>query len=189
MRADARANHDRLVQVAGEAFAREGTGASLKAIAREAGVGIGTVYRRFPTREALVEAVYRQEVDRLCAVVPDLLAQRTGAEALHEWMERFVTFMAAKRGLGEMLRVVLTSEAEKLHTRDELRWALTTLLAAGAAEGSVRAGVDPYDLLMALGGITMIADAEDQRALASRLIDLLLTGVRADPATSARTAR
>jgi AcrR family transcriptional regulator len=178
MRADARANHDRLLEVAGEAFGREGTGASLKAIAREAGVGIGTVYRRFPTREALVEAVYRQEVDRLCAAAPDLLEARPAAQALRAWMERFVDFMAAKRGLGDTLRAVLTSEEDKQHTRDELRAAIALLLAAGVDEGSIRPGVDAYDLLMALGGITLIAAAEQQRPLATRLVDMVLTGVR-----------
>src|SRR3982751_2032167 len=112
MRADAKENHDRVLEVAGRTFAREGTGASLKAIAREAGVGIGTVYRRFPTREALVEAVYRQEVDRLCAAAADL--------SLRDWMEGFVDFMATKRGLGETLRAALTSEEEKQQTRDQL---------------------------------------------------------------------
>ncbi|MEV7623737.1 helix-turn-helix domain-containing protein [Actinoplanes sp. NPDC089786] len=174
MRADARDNHDRVLEVAARAFAREGTGASMKAIAREAGVGIGTVYRRFPTREALVEAVYRQEVERLCAAADDLARDQPGAEGLRTWMEMFVDFMAAKRGLGEALRAVLTSEADIQLTRDRLRAAIATLQEAGG----VRAGVDPNDLLMSLGGITLIAAEEHQRDLASRLLDLLMTGVR-----------
>lgn len=177
MRADAQENHDRLLEVAARAFAREGTGASLKAIAREAGVGIGTVYRRFPTREVLVEAVYRQEVDRLCSAAPALVAAHGGAVALREWMEMFVDFMAAKRGLGDTLRTVLTSEDDKQHTRDQLRSAIAFLLAAGADSGAVRAEVAPNDLLMSLGGITLIAAEETQRDLATRLIALLLTGV------------
>jgi AcrR family transcriptional regulator len=174
MRADAQENHERLLEVAARTFAREGTGASLKAIAREAGVGIGTVYRRFPTREVLVEAVYQQEVARLCAAAPALAADPGGAPALRAWMERFVDFMGTKR---ELLRPVLTSEAEKQQTRDQLRAAITVLLDAGVAAGAVRASVDPGDLLLSLGGITLIADAERQRALASRLITLLLDGV------------
>lgn len=178
MRADARENHDRLLDVAARAFARDGTGTSLKAIAREAGVGIGTVYRRFPTREVLVEAVYRQEVERLCAAAPALIATDGGARALPAWMEMFVDFMAAKRGLGDTLRAVLTSEDDRQHTRDQLRSAITVLLAAGVDTGSVRAEVTPDDLLMSLGGITLIAAEESQRELATRLIGLLLDGVR-----------
>jgi AcrR family transcriptional regulator len=174
MRADARENHDRLLEIAARAFAREGTGASLKAIAREAGVGIGTVYRRFPTREALAEAVYQQEVSRLCAAAPALVAELGGAAALRAWMEQFVDFMATKR---ELLRPALTSEDEKQQTRDQLRAAIRELLAAGVANGTIRASVDPNDLLLSLGGITLIAAEESRRALAGRLIALLLDGV------------
>jgi AcrR family transcriptional regulator len=136
------------------------------------------VYRRFPTREVLVEAVYRQEVDRLCAAAPALLSSHDGARALREWMELFVDFMAAKQGLGETLRAVLTSEDDKQHTRDQLRSAIAMLLTAGVDSGAVRAEVSPNDLLMSLGGITLIAAEESQRDLASRLIELLLDGVR-----------
>ncbi|GHF53103.1 AcrR family transcriptional regulator [Amycolatopsis bartoniae] len=177
LRADARDNRERLLEVAAAAFAREGTQTSLKAIARAAGVGIGTLYRRFPTREALVEAVYRNEVDRLCAAAPELLGQCPPAGALRAWMERFVDFMAAKEGMADTLRAVLLSEVDRLHTRDRLRQAIGTLLDAGAAAGAVRADLAPNDVLLALGGITMIAGAEQQRKLASRLIDLLLGGV------------
>ncbi|WP_345633206.1 TetR/AcrR family transcriptional regulator [Rugosimonospora acidiphila] len=163
--------------VAAEAFAREGTQTSLKAIARAAGVGIGTLYRRFPTRESLVEAVYRNEVIRLCDAAAELLRTLTPAAALPAWMERFVDFMAAKHGMADVLRAVLLSEEDRMHTRDLLRAAIATLLDAGTAAGGVRPGVDPNDVLMGLGGITMIAGEEDQRDLASRLIGLLLHGI------------
>jgi AcrR family transcriptional regulator len=177
MRADARANYDRLLEVAAAAFAEAGTQASLKAIAAEAGVGIGTLYRRFPTRELLVEAVYRNEVERLCAAVPELLATQPPAAALAGWMERFVDFMATKRGMGDALRAVLLSEEDRLQTRGQLRAAIATLLDAGVAAGVARPGIDPNDLLLSLGGITLIAGEEEERALASRLVDLLLRGV------------
>lgn len=170
LRADAQHNHDLLLELAAEAFAREGTQTSLKAIARAAGVGIGTLYRRFPTREALVEAVYRNEVARLCDAAPELAAALPPAEALRAWMERFVDFMAAKDGMGETLRAVLVSDDDRLATRDLLRAAIATLL-----KGEVR--VDPGDVLMGLGGITLIAGAEGQRELATRLIDLFLYGI------------
>ena len=178
MRADARNNYDRVLQVAADAFAREGTGASLKAIAQEAGVGIGTLYRRFPTRDVLVEAVYRQEVERICAAADEQLDAAPGGEALRGWMELFVDFMATKRGLGETLRAVLTSDEDKQQTRDQLTATIDRLLAAGVADGTVRAGIDPRDLLMALGGVTLIAAEEHQRPLATRLLDLLMDGVR-----------
>jgi AcrR family transcriptional regulator len=174
VRADAQENHERVLEVAARAFAREGTGASLKAIAREAGVGIGTVYRRFPTREALVEAVYRQEVDRLCATAADLARTRPGAGALRDWMEAFLDFMATKRGLGDTLRAALTSEDDRQQTRDQLRAAIAALLDAPG----VRPGIAPNDLLMSLGGIALIAAEERHRELASRLLDLLMDGVR-----------
>lgn len=177
LRADAQNNHDRLLVVAADAFAREGTQASLKAIAHTAGVGIGTLYRRFPTRDALVEAVYRNEVSRLCESAPELLETLTPAAALPAWMESFVDFMAAKHGMADVLRAVLLSEEDRLHTRDLLRAAIATLLDAGAAAGTVRPGTNPNDVLMALGGITMIAGEENQRDLATSLIDLLLHGV------------
>jgi AcrR family transcriptional regulator len=177
LRADARSNQERLLVVAAGAFAREGTQASLKAIAQEAGVGIGTLYRRFPSREALVEAVYRNEVAHLCAAAGELLEELPPEAALTAWMEKFIDFLAAKEGMADVLRVVLLSEEDRLQTRDLLATAIATLLDAGAAGGTLRTGIDPKDVLMALGGISLIAGAENQRQLATRLIDLLLHGV------------
>jgi AcrR family transcriptional regulator len=178
LRADAQQNHERLLAVAAKAFAREGVGASLKAIAQEAGVGIGTLYRRFPTREMLVEAVYRNEVARLCGAAPALLAQLPPVDALHAWMEQFIDFMATKHGMADALRVVLASEDDRIHTRGLLRHAIATLLDAGVTDRTIRPGLDPYDVLMGLGGMTLIAEGPDQRDLAPRLLDLLINGVR-----------
>ena len=177
MRADARQNQERLLDVAAQAFAREGTGASLKAIAKEAGVGIGTLYRRFPTRETLVEAVYRNEVTGLCAAAPDLLASQPALDALRAWMAGFVDLMATKHGMGEALRAVLGSEDDRMRTRYLLRDALAVLLDAGVAQGVIRDGLDPYDVLMALGGLTLIAEGGGQRGMALRLVELLISGV------------
>ncbi|MCT9929865.1 TetR/AcrR family transcriptional regulator [Planotetraspora sp. A-T 1434] len=178
LRADAQQNYERLLAVAARAFTREGAGASLKTIAQEAGVGIGTLYRRFPTRETLVEAVYRNEVARLCTAAPALVAESPPVDALRTWMEQFIDFMAAKHGMADALRAVLVSEDERMHTRGLLRDALATLLDAGVADGVIRPGLDPYDLLMGLGGITLIAEGPGQRDLALRLVDLLINGVR-----------
>ena len=115
-----------------------------------------------------------QEVSRLCAAAGSLIADRGGAAALRAWMEQFVGFMSAQR---ELLRPALTSEDEKQQTRDQLRAAIRELLAAGVAEGTIRASVDPNDLLLSLGGITLIAAEESRPALAGRLVALLLGGV------------
>ena len=99
LRADAQLNHDRLLEVAARHFAEDGSDASMKAIAREAGVGIGTLYRRFPSREILVEATYRTESRRLCEAAPALLREMPPGAALREWMRMFLGYMAAKRGM------------------------------------------------------------------------------------------
>jgi AcrR family transcriptional regulator len=179
LRADARLNRDRLLDAAARAFARDGAEASLKAIAKDAGVGIGTLYRRFPTRERLVEATYRNETARLCAAAPDLLRVRPAAEALRVWMDHFVDFLATKRGMADALRAVLVADGElRMQTRDLLTDALATLLTAGIAEEALRPDIDPNDVLMGLGGVTLIAGEPDQRALAGRLLDLLIDGLR-----------
>ncbi|MFJ9711091.1 TetR/AcrR family transcriptional regulator [Streptomyces sp. NPDC101234] len=177
LRADAQRNEDRLLEVAAAAFAREGAGASVKDIARAAGVGVGTLYRRFPSKELLIEAVYRQEVQRLCEVAPHLTATQPPVDALRSWMERFIDFMAAKQGMADALAVVLTDESERLHTRALLADAISHLLAAAQTESKARPGVDARDVLMALGGISLMAGSEGQRDLAGRLIDLLLHGI------------
>ncbi|MEV7326157.1 helix-turn-helix domain-containing protein [Streptomyces sp. NPDC093970] len=180
LRADAQANHGRLLEVAARIFAREGADTSMKAIAGEAGVGIGTLYRRFPAREDLVEAVYRNETDRLCASAERLLDDRSPNTALREWMEAFVDYMLTKKGMADALPSILAArEGLRLHSRDALKGAVATLLAAGAAAGRVREDADSSDVLMALGGITLISGHEHQRDLASRLIALLLEGLSA----------
>jgi AcrR family transcriptional regulator len=177
LRADARLNHDRLLDAAALAFARDGADASLKAIAKDAGVGIGTLYRRFPTRESLVEATYRNEIARLCGSARTLLGTHPPLDALRHWMIGFAEFMAAKHGMADALRAVLMDDGDRMATRALLTEALATLLAAGTESGAVRPGVDPYDVLMSLGGLAMIAGEPGQADRAHRLIDLLLHGV------------
>ncbi|KMS92300.1 MULTISPECIES: TetR/AcrR family transcriptional regulator [Streptomyces] len=180
LRADAQANHDRLLEAAARAFAQQGADASLKAIAAEAGVGIGTLYRRFPAREDLIEATYRNETDRLCASARELLADRSPLAALREWAEAFVDYMRTKQGMADALPAILAArEGLRRHSRDALGEAVTTLLEAGIAAGQVRDDAEPNDVLMALGGITLISGHEHQRDLASRLIVLLLDGLAA----------
>ncbi|AOR36889.1 transcriptional regulator [Streptomyces fodineus] len=177
LRADAQRNEDRLLEAAAAAFAREGAGASVKDIARAAGVGVGTLYRRFPSKELLIEAVYRQEVQRLCEAAQHLTATQSPVDALRTWMERFIDFMAAKQGMADALAVVLTDESEKMYTRSMLADAIAHLLGAAKGQSVARPGVEAPDVLMALGGISLMAASEERRDLATRLIDLLLYGV------------
>jgi AcrR family transcriptional regulator len=178
LRADAQANQERLLQVAAAAFARHGTDTSLKAIAAEAGVGIGTLYRRFPTREDLIEAVYRSENDRLSAAAGGLLEEMPAIDALRAWMEGFVDYMVTKQGMADALPTILAArDGLRAQSRHALVGAVESLVDAGQRDGVLRPDIEPYDVVMALGGITLIAEHEDQRQLASRLITLLIDGL------------
>lgn len=190
LRADARRNEDRVLTAAVLAFARDGADASLRSIARDAGVGIGTLYRRFPTREHLIWAVYRAEVERICDLVPDLLTRHPPVRALRAWMESFLGFLAAKQGMAGALKLALGSdETQRLETRELITGALGTLLAAGAADGTLRADADALDVMMALGGISLIAGEASQREQAARLLDLLMDGLRPPAARPAPVTR
>ncbi|HEY1822242.1 MAG TPA: helix-turn-helix domain-containing protein [Trebonia sp.] len=179
LRADARQNYDRLVEVAARVFARDGAQATLKAIAGEAGVGIGTLYRHFPTREALVEAVYRTETRRLCDAAADLLRQLPPVDALRGWTARFLDYMATKEGMADVLHAVLTAdEGLRMDTRARLTEALALLLDAGKSSGDLRPGLDPGEVFLAIGGFALVLDRQpDAQGLARRLLDLLLEGL------------
>ena len=179
LRADARRNRDRLLSVAVRAFSQDGPDVTLDAIARDAGVGIGTLYRHFPTREALIEAAYRSELARLCDAVPDLLRDMPPDEATRAWMDRYIEYMTTKRGMADALRVVIASGGTPYaQSRDRLITAITSLLQAGAASGTLRADIEPADVLASLSGISLAAGEPAQRAQARRLLDLLMDGLR-----------
>ncbi|BCJ48589.1 TetR family transcriptional regulator [Actinoplanes sp. NBRC 14428] len=178
-RADARRNRDRLLGVAVEALSTGGPGVPLETIARTAGAGIGTLYRHFPTREALVDAAYRSELDRLCASAPELLRALAPEAALRAWMGRFADYTATRPGMSDALRMVIASGGPAYApSRDLLLAALTPLLAAGAAAGTLRDDVPVLDVLTGLSGITLAAGGPDGRERAGRLLDLLLDGLR-----------
>lgn len=179
MRADARRNRDALLEAAIAAFTDHGLDVTLEAIAKDAGVGIGTLYRHFPTRDALVEAAYRSELARLCDAVPELLAAQAPAGALREWMDRYIAYMATKRGMADALRAVIASGGNPYaESRDRLLGAIATLGAAGAAAGAVRDDVRPEDVLATLSGISLVAGEPQTAAQAGRLLDLLMDGLR-----------
>ena len=179
LRADARRNRDRLLTVAAEALMTD-VEVPLETVAERAGVGIGTLYRHFPNRDALVEAVYRHEVEALCDAAPDLLrGDGPAVEALREWMGRFVGYAATKRGLGAALRAAVGSESPLFaETRQRILDALATLLDACRAEGSVRADADADDVMRAMWGVWLVPDGPEWDAQVRRLLDLVVNGLR-----------
>ena len=180
LRADAQRNRDRLLAVAVRSFSADGPEASLETIARAAGVGIGTLYRHFPNRDALVEAAYRSELARLCDAVPGLLDGLAPDAALRAWMDRFVAYMTTKRGMAEALRALIAAGGNPYaHSRDALLGAIGTLLAAGVRAGTVRADVPATDVLASLSGIAHTA--KEPTVPAGRLLDLLMDGLRYQP--------
>jgi AcrR family transcriptional regulator len=179
VRADARRNRDRLVEVARSAFTSGDGKVSLEAIAREAGVGIGTLYRHFPTRESLIEAVYRAELSRLCDSAGELLAGQPPDHALREWMDRFADYVTTKREMADALRAVIASGViTASHARAELSTAVQMLLDAGAAAGTLRGDRRAEDVVAAIVGVFLACGHPDQRDQAGRLLDLLMDGLR-----------
>jgi AcrR family transcriptional regulator len=183
MRADARRNRERLVEVALRAFS-SGEEVTLETIARQAGVGIGTLYRHFPTREALVETVYRGELGRLRDTADELLASRTPDAALRAWMDGFADYVTAKRGMAETLRAIAATGAiSPAQTQQTLTVTIKGLLDAGAAAGTLRDDVAAGDVLASLTGIFLVAGTTGQREQAGRLLDLLMDGLRSPAGT------
>jgi len=179
VRADARRNYDRLLAVAVHAFATDGADITLEGIAKTAGVGIGTLYRHFPTREALVEAAYRRELADLCDAVPGLLQSLPPDEATRAWMDHFIDYMTTKHYMAEALRAVIASGGDPFaESRGRLISAITALLNAGVAAGTLRTDVEPNDVLVALSGVSLAAGEPTQREQAGRLLDLLVEGLR-----------
>jgi AcrR family transcriptional regulator len=177
LRADAQRNRDLLLDAAGKAFAECGPDATLEGIAKNAGVGIGTLYRHFPTREALVEVVYRSELAAVCAAAPELLAAMPPVEATRAWMDRFVDFMTRKIGMADALRALIASGADPYaHSFELLTGAIQPLLEAAAAAGEIRPDFAADDVLMSLSGVALAASSNREQA--GRLLDLLMDGLR-----------
>jgi AcrR family transcriptional regulator len=178
MRADAHRNRERLLATASAAFAAaDGTTVSLEAIARDAGVGIGTLYRHFSSREALVEAVYRSELAEVSATAAELLQLHPPMIALRQWMDRYAGFVAAKRGMAESLGAMFASgTVAPSDTRSSITGAVELLLRAGADDGSLRHDVLAEDVVSSLLGIFLTSGSPEQ---AKRMLDLLSAGIAA----------
>jgi len=181
-RADGQRNRERLLEVAKAAFAEAGPDINLDEIARRAGVGIGTLYRHFPTRDAIVEAVYRREVAQLADAATRLLDERPPAAALHEWMRLFVDYIATKKVIASALGSIAGGVSE-LYAASGVRINAATglLVTRAAAAGEIRADADPADILRALVGFTYFNTSPGWEASAHRLIDLLMDGLRSGP--------
>ncbi|MGP3985800.1 TetR/AcrR family transcriptional regulator [Streptomyces sp. 3N207] len=180
LRADARRNRNKILAAAVRVFAEEGLDTHLDRVAKAAGVGSATLYRNFPTRETLIEAVYRSEVVELCDAVPGLLETRSPFEALHEWTRLFLDYASAKYGMIEALRAIAATGGNPYgHSRDMIQAAITTLMDACTAAGEVRTDVSATDVGAALEGIALTSAGPEKRQQAERLIVLILDGLRA----------
>jgi len=179
LRADAQRNRDTLVAVARAAFTAADDTVPLEGIARDAGVGIGTLYRHFPTRESLVEAAYAAELDDVVASAGDLLDRLAPDVALRAWMDRYAEFVATKRGMLDTLRAGWASgRLATPTTRERITGAIATILAAGAQAGSLRADVDPDDVTAMMLGV-FLSTASGPSDQTRRLLDLVADALTA----------
>ena len=179
LRADARRNREALLVAGAEVFAERGPDASLEEIARRAGVGIGTLYRHFPDRDALTEAVYRREVELLCDSAPPLLADLSSDKALAAWMRNFAAYAAAKRGMMVALKSAFSPDSDLFsYSHRRIREAIGSLIDAATAEGTIRSDVDVEALLTGMRGICLAGDGAVDAERTALLIDLLVDGLR-----------
>ena len=167
------------MESAGRAFSTHGVSTSLEDIARQAGVGIGTLYRHFPTREHLVEAVYRRELESLAAAADKLSATHAPDVALEEWMRRFVGYIAAKRGMAASLKILFNSNSTLFADgAGKIREAFDHLRSRAVAEKLIRDDVDASDIMHVLYGIYSMPDGPDWQERSQKLIGVLMDGLR-----------
>lgn len=181
-RKDAQRNREQLLSAAQAVFSAGGGDASLEAVARRAGVGIGTLYRHFPTREALFEAVYRREVEQLAELSEQLTAGIAPVAALRLWLRSNVEFVATKKGMSKALALASHSSSElTAYSFARLTKAIGTLLARAIEAGEIRADISPEDLLRALVGMCLLHDQPGWQDSVMRLLDVLVDGLRRAP--------
>ncbi len=186
-RADAQRNRERIMEVAKEAFSRSGGEVSLDDIANRAKVGPGTLYRHFPTRGALLEAVYRTEVEKLAIAHLDYAGRLSPVEALRAWMFHFVDYIATKQLIAPALNSLMT-DTSKLYacSVDQIKGAMNALVQRAIESGDIRPDMDPFDFLRALVGVSNVASAPNWPESAKRLVDILIAGSRPPPQPAAK---
>jgi AcrR family transcriptional regulator len=178
-RADAQRNRERILEAAKEAFTRSGADTSLDDIAKQAGVGAGTLYRHFPTRDELLEAVYRTEVEKLAAAERKFAADIPPIAALRAWMLLFVDYIATKKIIAPALNTLAGGPAKVLEaSHAQVQEAIRALVKRAIRSGEIRRDLDPVDLLRALIGVANFAASPDWQESARRLVDILITGSR-----------
>jgi AcrR family transcriptional regulator len=178
-RTDAQRNRERILEVAKEAFARSGVSTSLDDVAKQAGVGAGTLYRHFPTRDTLLEAVYRTEVERLAAAERKFAQTMPSVEALRAWMLLFVDYIATKQIIAPALNTLLGGPSKVYEaSRAQITGAIHALVKRAIESGDIRRDLDPLDLLRALIGVSNVASSPDWQQSARRLVDILISGSR-----------
>jgi AcrR family transcriptional regulator len=178
-RADAQRNRDRVLEMAKEAFTRSGADASLDDIAKQAGVGAGTLYRHFPSRDELLEAVYRTEVEKLAAAEQKFAETMPPIEALRAWMFLFVDYIATKKIIAPALNTMVGGPSKVFEASHAQIWEAIRALVNGAIKsGDIRKDLDAIDLLRALIGVANVASSPDWQQSARRLVDILITGSR-----------
>ena len=178
-RSDAQRNRERILEAAKEAFTRAGVDASLDEIAKEAGVGPGTLYRHFPTRETLLGAVYRTEMEKLASAERKFAEELPPVEALRAWLLLFVDYIAAKQLIGPALTALLGDPKKVFEDSHARVWeAIRALVKRAIKSGDMRKDLDPIDLLRALIGVAHVATSPDWQQSARRLVDILIAGSR-----------
>jgi AcrR family transcriptional regulator len=178
-RVDAIRNRERVLEAAKAVFSAGGPEASLEAVARKAGVGIGTLYRHFPTREALFEAVYRREVQQLSELAEQLKSEADPVEALRRWLRSNVEFVATKKGMSAALALAVQSSSElTAFSFERLTKAVGALLDRAVAAGEIRADISPEDILRALVGMCYLHDQPGWQKSVVRLLDVFVDGLR-----------
>jgi len=176
---DAQRNRERILEAAKEAFTRSGADASLDEIAKQAGVGAGTLYRHFPTRDTLIEAVYRSEVEKLAAAERKFTETMSPIDALRTWMLLFVDHIAAKQIIAPALNSVVGGPSKLFEgSRELIIGAIDALVKRAIKSGDIRNDLEPFDLLRALIGVSHIASGPGWQQSARRLVDILITGSR-----------
>ncbi|HTC91365.1 MAG TPA: TetR/AcrR family transcriptional regulator [Bryobacteraceae bacterium] len=178
-RSDAQRNRERILQVAKEAFTRSGANTSLDDIAKQAGVGPGTLYRHFPTRDELLEAVYRTEVEKLAAAERKFAETLPPIEALRAWLLLFVDYIATKQIIAPALHTLAGGPTKLFEASYAQVWeAVRALVKRAVKSGDVRKDLDAIDLLRALVGVASVANNPDRHQSARRLVDILVSGSR-----------